>query len=86
MSTTTTNLNKMKTNYTDRKKEIYRTIGHALASSFLEIIEERNLVEWFYTPNKNLNNSTPIEIARTGTKGIKTLERICYSLRSGEPQ
>ena len=71
--------------YTERLKEIYGCLGRELTERFLESVEERSLVDWFYKPNEIFDKKTPIKLASEGQEGIEKLERICYALRSGIP-
>jgi len=54
-----------------------------LCDSLAEVVDDANLGEWFFTPNKGFGGSKPIEIIERGE--IDRLWGMVYRLRSGVP-
>jgi len=54
-----------------------------LCDSLAEVVDDTNLGEWFFTPNKGFSGSKPIEIIERGE--IDRLWGMVYRLRSGVP-
>jgi len=61
-----------------------RELAGDLTNSFLKIMEESYIPEWFYTPNKHFDGKAPNEVCEAGE--AERLEHLCYQILSGEPE
>ena len=64
--------------------DVYKLAGNERTDKLLEMIEEKALVTWFYTPNKVFENRRPIDLCNTNE--AKRLDQMIAQLEEGFSQ
>ncbi len=64
----------------ERWKEIKKILG-----AMNGVIKEDKETEWLSTPNKDLNNDTPLEVISRGPEGVKQVLEILHDIEYGNP-
>jgi hypothetical protein len=67
--------------------DVIEVAGSEIVDELREVIKsDEAIVDWFYSPHDFLKGKSPHEIYNDGnSQGIEHIERISYTLRSGQP-